>query len=680
MRLLPFVAAVALSAAILSECVGATDAHETGDEDTMVGNREHRIKHILVLMLENRAFDHFFGRFPGVDGLTGMEFNRVNATDPNSERVFVSADAPYSNMCDPDHSLPGTSYKIFGPKEFASGNLTTPTMSGFVEQEWVMDGFGKGVQYCNVMQGFTPERLPVISTLASEFAIMDKFFASVPGPTWPNRAFALTGTSSGLTETGVWYQNQMNMLLPSKTIYDLIDEGYAPGMWRHYYNDTPWEIFIQKIAHNTDHVFNMDQFYQDAAEGNLPYFGFINPRCGINMTTMEGSNDDHPDHDVALGEQFVKDIYEALRSSPQWNRTLLIITFDEHGGFYDHVPPPMEGVPPPDDIASFPDEGFRFDRLGMRIPAILVSPWIEKGVVVSEPPPAQKPFPTSQYELTSIIATARKLLRELGGSKPLTKRDAWAATFEHLIWNSTLDQPRTDCPLHLPNAPKPSRSPEVEAHLPINGLQRDILAAHAHSSGRHAANTTGHLQRQKELSHFLHNHFEEHKARVSAWKLSKRQPSYDLKLASPKLPFVTQVWNMSASSSPRRFVVFSTLVGNETWCMTANASSPNPVFASLCFPSAEADRNQDAEQQWSFDSVDSSLRPASDHTQCMTSLYFSDSVHHAYLRPCNGRPEQAWAYNGTAAGQLPITTQPGAFFAWGPYVMALMKWGGDVHP
>ena len=117
----------------------------------------------------------------------------------------------------------------------------------------------------------------------------------------------------------------------------------------------------------------------------MPSFSWINPRSGINVTTGVDSNDQHPDHDVSAGEQFIKDIYEALRASPAWSETLFVVTYDEHGGFYDHVAP-LKAPPPNDGETSYPDPGFKFDRLGVRIPTILVSPWIKKGTILSRTP------------------------------------------------------------------------------------------------------------------------------------------------------------------------------------------------------------------------------------------------------------------------------------------------------
>ena len=125
---------------------------------------------------------------------------------------------------------------------------------------------------------------------------------------------------------------------------------------------------------------------------------------------------------MRAGEQYIKDIYEALRSSPQWNESLLVITYDEHGGFFDHVAPPQTGVPPPGDgETSYPTEDFAFDRLGLRVPTLLVSPWIRPGTVVSSPPDKAKPTPSSEFDLTPILASTRKLLgmKSVG---PLTDR------------------------------------------------------------------------------------------------------------------------------------------------------------------------------------------------------------------------------------------------------------------
>eukprot|EP01059_Diplonema_ambulator_P033904 TRINITY_DN732_c0_g2_i2.p1 TRINITY_DN732_c0_g2~~TRINITY_DN732_c0_g2_i2.p1 ORF type:complete len:483 (+),score=222.73 TRINITY_DN732_c0_g2_i2:45-1493(+) len=421
------------------------------------GGYTGKIKHVVLLMEENRSFDHMMGFFKNVkvNGLTGKESNPYNTTDPNSERVTVSQDSPYIGPFDPDHTTPATTAKLYGAKEMQEG-MVNVTMDGFVEYEAKSHADPE-----SVMQMFNNSALPVLTALSNEFVTFDNFFCSVPGPTWPNRLFQLMGTSQGLTETEVsnW------KLFFGDTIFDRIE---SVGLdWKFYYADAPLEMaLIKKILVHPFKVHGWSRFLSDIKEGELPAFSWVNPRWYVNPITREGSNDDHPDHDVRLGEGLMKEVYEALRASPKWNETLFIITYDEHGGFYDHVPTPTN-VPAPDDSKSFPDE-FDFTRLGVRVPMLAISPWVQKGRVYSE---GVKPFPNSELEATSILSTMKKLF---GYEKFLTKRDEWAATFEDIL---SEDEPRTDCPMHLPDAPK-SLGVEhamAEAALPLNHLQQDIV-------------------------------------------------------------------------------------------------------------------------------------------------------------------------------------------------------------
>jgi len=371
-------------------------------------------------------------------------------------------------------------------------------MQGFVERQVAQ----ASTNYCNVMSMMNPTTVPVITALADNFALFERFFCDHPGPTWPNRLYMLTATAAGLTETGDFYHNKPGELFPQPTFYDqLTKEGLT---WRNYYNDTPWELFLAGVANNLANVKPIGQLYDDARNGKLPNFAFINPRLAANITTKEASNDQHPDHDVSLGERFYKDIYEALRASPQWNETLMIVTYDEHGGYYDHVATPLNVPPPGDGEESYPDKGFLFDRLGVRIPTLLISPWIPKKTLINNPPDAQKPAKNSEYALTSIMATARKLLGMQSG--PLTKRDAWAATFEHVF---SLSEPRTDCPLHLPSAAKPSPdfSIEAEGELPVNGLQQHVMTVLASLAG---VKYPSHITRQADIGEWLQEHLQIH--------------------------------------------------------------------------------------------------------------------------------------------------------------------------
>lgn len=188
-------------------------------------------------------------------------------------------------------------------------------------------------------------------------------------------------------------------------------------------------------------------------------------------------NDDHPSHDISEGQKFVKEVYEALRSSPQWNEILFVVVYDEHGGFYDHVPTPVEGVPSPDGIVGPAPYNFNFDRLGVRVPAILVSPWIEPGTVLHEP---SGPYPTSQFEHSSIPATVKKIFNL---PSFLTKRDEWAGTFD-VVLNLNRTGPRTDCPVTLPDPVKLRESGPKEA-AQLNDFQESLVQLAATMNGDH---------------------------------------------------------------------------------------------------------------------------------------------------------------------------------------------------
>jgi len=446
----------------------------------------------------------------------------------------------------------------------------------------------------------------------------------------------------GLTETGPWFQGKVGALFPQPTIFDqLTDKGLT---WRNYFNDTPWELMIATLSHNPEHLLPVEQFYEDAKSGNLPNFAWINPRGGVDVARRQGCNDDHPDHDIALGEQYYKDIYEALRASPQWNETLFIITFDEHGGFYDHVPPPMNVPPPGDFTPSYPDRGVQFDRLGVRLPTLLISPWVPKGLVLSGPPPAQKPAPNSEYTLTSIIATVRKLL-DFSDPTPLTKRDAWSATFEQVI---DLPYPRSDCPLHLPSAPPLSAgySIEKEAALPINGLQEHIMTVHAHLAG---VDYPTHLPSQGHVSGWLQEHFQHHKDRTLAWKASKQQQGQlgggggkALWVALDAQAFANWTylyWNISIGPS------FSTIAtANNQLCLDYNLFT-STVGVSNCYPSNDPNTNRDPSQQWVWGD-DSMVHPFGYPGLCLTN-YMLEGDQAAYLLPCDkDYVGQYWEFDG----------------------------------
>lgn len=430
------------------------------------------IKTIVVLVLENRSFDHMIGWMknavnPNINGVTGKECNPVLTQEPNSNgqdrgrSICFTDNAQFVDL-DPDHSFEGIKQQVFGLDPI-------PSMTGFVEQaRSISPNLSE-----TVMKGFKPENVPVFAELVKEFAVFDRWFSSIPGPTQPNRLFVYSGTSHGSTSH---VKSQLAKGYPQKTIFDSIHEsGNSFGI---YFQNIPTTLFYRNLR-KLKYIFKFHQydlhFKRDAKNGNLPNLAVIEPRY-FNIKGMEG-NDDHPSHDVANGQRLVKEVYEALRGSPQWNESLLIITYDEHGGFYDHVQTPFKNIPSPDGNTGPAPYFFKFDRLGVRVPTIMVSPWIKKRTVVSSP---KGPTPNSEYEHSSIPATIKKMFNL--SSNFLTHRDAWAGTFEHIF--GELTTPRTDCPEALPDV-APLRSTEADETRALSEFQSEVVQLAAVLNGDH---------------------------------------------------------------------------------------------------------------------------------------------------------------------------------------------------
>jgi len=417
------------------------------------------VKHVVILMQENRSFDHLLGWLkrenPDIDGLTGSECNLVNVNDPSSQSVCVNDVQPYRIAVDPSHSVEGTAEQVYGVWPPPAELPENPPMSGFV-QKYV----GQGGIPDHVIGAFNPKDIPITATLAQEFAVFDRWFCSVPGPTQPNRFFMHTATSDGMATNNVL---RLALGMPQKSIYQSMAESGLT--WTNYFQEVPSTLLLKwpRLPQNWNFK-HYRSFISDAANGTLPNLSFIDPRY-LDFPDVP-QNDNHPGgSDLRQGEHLIKEIYEALRASPTWEETLFIITYDEHGGFYDHVAP-RNVVPSPDGKVSR-DPPFDFTRHGVRIPTIMVSPWIERGTVVHR---AAGPTATSEYEASSIPATLKKIFNLQ--SDFLTERDAWAGTFEHVFANRTTV--RTDCPVTLPDAPPVAGLPQK--NQPVDDLQREFIA------------------------------------------------------------------------------------------------------------------------------------------------------------------------------------------------------------
>ncbi|KAH9603845.1 hypothetical protein KSS87_005965 [Heliosperma pusillum] len=424
--------------------------------------------------MENRSFDHVLGWLkstrPDIDGLTGSEFNYLNASDPKSPKVYVRNDAVFIDS-DPGHSIQAIREQIFG----SNNAIADPApMNGFAQQAQSMSPHMPEV----VMSGFKPNLLPIYTELANQFAVMDRWFASVPASTQPNRFYVHSATSHGAQSN---VRKDLINGFPQKTIFDSLDENDLTfGV---YYQNIPATLFyksLRKIKHITKfHNFAL-KFKLHARLGKLPNYVVIEQRYFD--TDLLPGNDDHPSHDVAEGQKFVKEVYETLRSSPQWKEMALLITYDEHGGFYDHVPTPVSGVPNPDGIIGPDPWYFQFDRLGVRVPTLLISPWIDKGTVIRKP---DGPTPTSEFEHSSIPATVKRLFNLK--SNFLTKRDAWAGSFEKYF--NLRDTPRDDCPEKLPEVKRALRPFGAREDAKLSEFQVELIQLASQLNGDHVLNT-----------------------------------------------------------------------------------------------------------------------------------------------------------------------------------------------
>ena len=343
---------------------------------------------IVVLCMENRSFDHYFGSLAlkeghPSDGLDGTESN----PDPMGAPVPVFRLENFTPE-DPPHEW-----------EEVHDQWNAGKNNGFVIAH-------QGPSQNEVMGYHERDQLPVLYALADEFTICDRWFCSLLGPTWPNRFYLHGATSGG--EKGNW---------PSgiTSIFELLAaEGVTS---RNYFHDIPWRATAYGAVQGNSGI---ETFFEEAMAGTLPRFSIIDPQF-----FGDGANDDHPDHDITLGQALIASIYAALAQSPQWNRCLFIITYDEHGGFYDHVPPP-ETV----------DELEEFKQLGFRVPSVIIGPYVRRGCVES-----------TQLEHVSVIKT----LTVRWDLPSLNARVDATADVSGAIDPATLESPRPAPPLPMVN-------------------------------------------------------------------------------------------------------------------------------------------------------------------------------------------------------------------------------------
>lgn len=396
------------------------------------------IRHVVVLMLENNSFDRMLGCmkevYPDLEGVDPAAEPSTNPDFPDASHLFGQLpDAAESVAQDPGHELDDALRQIHaGCSGFVSDFVQHCPTAPNSERYQIMAYFKRGA-------------LPVLHRLAEHFLICDHWFSSLPGPTWPNRFFVHSGTSLGHVDMPTGFFHPGLHIYNQPTVYERLAEKNLK--WKIYFGDFPQSILLTHQLQYPHCYQHHEQFFADAEgpEAEFPSYAFIEP-----YYFGARQNDQHPPTDVRHGEVLIAQLYNALRKNEDlWKTTLFVLLYDEHGGFYDHVPPPS-AVPPDGHTKQFD-----FKTLGVRVPALLISPRVKAGVL------------KTQFDHTSLL----KYLTEKWALNSLGDRTASASTFADAIMGSIRD----DCPESI-EVPAPEANP---VDVPLNGHQT-ALAGFSH--------------------------------------------------------------------------------------------------------------------------------------------------------------------------------------------------------
>jgi phospholipase C len=369
------------------------------------------IKKLFVLMLENRSYDNLFGWSdlrgwtPGglatrADGLVGKP--AFHNTDGNRQPYAVTPGAPFRLTFDPGHEFSDTLVQLCGEDNARAylGGLRrdTSVLTGGRYPAFASDPNALGFAYDlhahgydtpAALSGFAPDHLPVLNFLAQQFAVCDRWFASMPGPTWPNRLFALGGTAWGLDHSPTDTETLFETIFDGEKFGNGCDSlltRLTPQEWLVAYDDTPQSWSLKGADKRRDNFIKHADLQTKLSTGKLnASFIFIEPRYDP-LGNFHGGNSMHPCGDVRSGEALVAQLYSWILNSRYWEESLFLIVFDEHGGFFDHVipdPASVTGMPilTPMPTTSLTQRGFRFDRFGARVPAIVVSPYVRQATI-----------------------------------------------------------------------------------------------------------------------------------------------------------------------------------------------------------------------------------------------------------------------------------------------------------
>ena len=466
--------------------------------------RDHALDHLVVLMFENRSFDNLLGYLydPGevasFEGVAGRQLSNplpaelanagprsvpvhpalsMDLPDPNPGEEFPHVNTQMFSTVDPPGNASASIDRMQPPFNAPSDPNRVATMDGFVadyvrEYRQQLDRLPTVEQCSQIMACYPRDRVPVLSTLARGFAVFDHWFCEAPTETYPNRSFLHAASSSGFVLNHPPGKFEAENDAP--TVFERLEA--AQRSW-HVYIDPAQIVPATALIHArrlapyfADHFSTLFDFEDDAREGRLPEYSFLEPNMFLPHSDMHPPGAARfrerihapPPEAMLRGEQLLARVYGPVRGATtaagsNWANTLLLVLFDEHGGTYDHVPPPS--VPPPGDTERA-EMGFDFARSGLRVPAVAVSPWIDAGTVV-----------TSEFRHTSVIRTLRN---RWGLGPPLTARDATAADLAPVLTRSTPRVPDS-WPVVAPMRPSLLDRAEEILDRPLSRLERDLL-------------------------------------------------------------------------------------------------------------------------------------------------------------------------------------------------------------
>lgn len=481
-----------------------------------------KFDHLVVLMMENHSADNMIGYLYHPDNPPpydkpprGQSFEGVFRTDGKVwtnpipmayQDPWGCSEIPLTRSrhftspwaADPYHDYGDVQTQLYGDEPFAldpcSTSLKPPataSMNGFVENyikaiiveaggeptlentEAIMACFSPCSPKESPDQGYAT--VPVISTLAVNYAVCDNWYSPLPSATMCNRSFLHAAQSNGwVNNANPWPTSTASTIFNKLLTADFGGLFSPTNAWRIYHDELDPSPLTYQLHppiwpyEKPPYRAPMEQFFEDARNGTLPAYAFIEPRIVGADNDGRIHNDQHPVCDIRIGENLINQVFQAVASSPCWERTFFIITYDEHGGYFDHVSPPA-AVPPEDYPAGSTECGFMFDRYGIRVPAVLISPYIEPGTVFHPSVEANGEETKIAFDHTAVIKTLRN---RWGISEPLTARDATSIDLAAVL---TRDTPRQDEPMMLPmwSHLGPRTKPE------LNGFQKDVLKMRA---------------------------------------------------------------------------------------------------------------------------------------------------------------------------------------------------------